>query len=47
MPLFDALGNTLNTKSWDLHKSFSSGTEIYIVKKVIVEDITSIKTLTT
>ncbi|RHN74044.1 putative aldehyde oxygenase (deformylating) [Medicago truncatula] len=36
MPLFDALGNTLNTKSWELHKSFSSGTEIYIVKKVIV-----------
>ncbi|XP_039686501.1 very-long-chain aldehyde decarbonylase CER3 [Medicago truncatula] len=25
MPLFDALGNTLNTKSWELHKSFSSG----------------------
>ncbi|KAK7327701.1 hypothetical protein VNO77_21789 [Canavalia gladiata] len=25
MPLFDAIGNTLNSKSWQLHKSFSSG----------------------
>ncbi|KAK2358882.1 Fatty acid hydroxylase superfamily [Trifolium repens] len=25
MPLFDALGNTLNTKSWTLHKTLSSG----------------------
>ncbi|CAL0307050.1 unnamed protein product [Lupinus luteus] len=25
MPLFDALGNTLNNKSWQLHKKLSSG----------------------
>ncbi|KAI4335487.1 hypothetical protein L6164_014127 [Bauhinia variegata] len=25
MPLFDALGNTLNKKSWELHKKLSSG----------------------
>ncbi|XP_057420433.1 very-long-chain aldehyde decarbonylase CER3 isoform X2 [Lotus japonicus] len=25
MPLFDALGKTLNTKSWQLHKTLSSG----------------------
>ncbi|CAK8534428.1 unnamed protein product [Lathyrus sativus] len=25
MPLFDALGNTVNTKSWELHESLSKG----------------------
>ncbi|KAE9462498.1 hypothetical protein C3L33_05591, partial [Rhododendron williamsianum] len=29
MPLFDALGNTMNTKSWELHKNISSNSGIY------------------
>ncbi|KAL1363443.1 hypothetical protein AAHE18_03G150000 [Arachis hypogaea] len=30
MPLFDALGNTLNTKSWQLHKTTSSVQNLHV-----------------
>ncbi|CAJ2637439.1 unnamed protein product [Trifolium pratense] len=42
MPLFDALGNTLSSKSWELHKSYSAGNDSRVPEFVFLAHIVDI-----